>query len=266
MVWASSSPLTGTARHARRTSTRPMRSLSSASAIVPWRCSTGPRSGLCSHGLHLAQRRQAPEGFELDLPDPLAGETETAADLLECLGLRVVETVAQHEYLPLALLQREQGGSQRLRAERDLDRFFGKRIVAGDEIAEDGVFSLADRLVEGRGCTSSGPDLVRLLNWQARLLGDLLERRLAAELRPERALRAVHLLQALDDVHRHANRACLVGKRAGDRLPDPPGCVGRELVATPPVELLDGADQAQGSFLDQVEEWQELVAAILGVW
>src|SRR5213078_1355801 len=109
-------------------------------------------------------------------------------------------------------------GRQRLRAQRDLDRFLGKGIVAGDEVAEDGILGLADRLVEGRRCTSSGSDLVRLLNREARLFGDLLERGLATELRPERALRAVHLLQALDDVDGHANRPRLVGERARDRL------------------------------------------------
>ena len=39
--------------------------------------------------------------------------------------------------------------------------------------------------------------------------------------------------------------------------------VGRELVAAAPVELLDGADQAERPFLDQVEERQALVAVVL---
>ena len=76
-------------------------------------------------------------------------------------------------------------------------------------------------------------------------------------------LGAVHLLHPLDDVHRHADRARLVGERAGDRLADPPGRVRRELVAAAPVELLDGADQAERAFLDQVEERQALVAVVL---
>ena len=46
----------------------------------------------------------------------------------------------------------------------------------------------------------------------------------------------------------------LVGDRAGDGLADPPGRVGRELVAAAVVELLDGADQAERALLDQVEE------------
>src|SRR5437763_1447518 len=70
-------------------------------------------------------------------------------------------------------------------------------------------------------------------------------------------------LYALDDVHRHADRARLVGERARDGLADPPGRVRRELVAATPVELLDGADQAERAFLDQVEEGETLVAVVL---
>ena len=95
-------------------------------------------------------------------------------------------------------------------------------------------------------------------------LRDLRERRLATELRPEHALGLVHLLQPLDDVDGHADRARLVGERTGDGLADPPGRVGRELVAAAPVELLDGANEAERALLDQVEERQALVAVVLG--
>ncbi|MFM9077989.1 MAG: sigma-70 family RNA polymerase sigma factor, partial [Solirubrobacterales bacterium] len=40
-------------------------------------------------------------------------------------------------------------------------------------------------------------------------------------------------------------------------MANPPGRVGRELVAAPVVELLDCANQAEGAFLDQVEEAAE---------
>jgi hypothetical protein len=70
-------------------------------------------------------------------------------------------------------------------------------------------------------------------------------------------------LQPLDDVHRHPDRPRLVRKRARDRLADPPGGVGGELEAATPVELLDGADQAEGAFLDQIEERESLVPVVL---
>ena len=72
------------------------------------------------------------------------------------------------------------------------------------------------------------------------------------------------LFELLDDVDRDADRPRLVGERAGDRLADPPGRVGRELEAPAVVELLRRADQAQGPLLDQVEEGQALVAVVLG--
>ena len=139
----------------------------------------------------------------------------------------------------------------------------GSGPVAGDEVAEDRVLGLADRLIEARGGARRGAHFDRLLEWQGRLLGDLLERRLASELRPERPLGAVHLLQPLDDVDGHADRAGLVGERARNGLPDPPRRVRRELEAAAPVELLDGADQPERALLDQVEERQPLVPVVL---
>ena len=80
----------------------------------------------------------------------------------------------------------------------------------------------------------------------------------------ELALDAPDAVELLDDVHRHADRAALVGERASDRLADPPGGVGRELVAAAVVELLDRAHEADRALLDQVEERQPLLAVVLG--
>ena len=68
----------------------------------------------------------------------------------------------------------------------------------------------------------------------------------------------------LDDVHREADGARLIGERPRDRLTDPPGGVGRELVAPAVVELLDGAHQAEVALLDQVEQRQDPVHVALG--
>jgi hypothetical protein len=84
-----------------------------------------------------------------------------------------------------------------------------------------------------------------VLDRQAGRLGELVLRRLAAELDLEPARRARQLLLALDDVHRDADRARVVRDRALHRLADPPGRVRRELVAAAPVELLDGAVEAE---------------------
>jgi hypothetical protein len=75
---------------------------------------------------------------------------------------------------------------------------------------------------------------------------------------------AVELVDRLDHVHRDADGARLVGDRAGDRLADPPGGVGRELVAAAVFELVDRLHQADVAFLDQVEELQAAVGVLLG--
>src|SRR2546421_241385 len=75
---------------------------------------------------------------------------------------------------------------------------------------------------------------------------------------------AEDLLQLLDDVHGHADRARLVGERTRDSLADPPRRIRRELEALAVVELLGGANEPDRPLLDQVEERQALVAVALG--
>src|SRR5438067_7220789 len=216
-----------------------------------------------SDRLHLAQARETLGRLGLDLTHALARQAEPPADLLEGLGLGVVEPVAEDQHLALALRERRKSICEGLTAERNLDLLIGQRPVTGDEIAEDGVLGVADGLVEaGRG-PRRRLDLVCLGNGEIGFLRDFLERGLAPELCPEGPLGAVQLLHPLDDVDRHPDRPRLVRERPRDRLADPPRGVGRELVAAAPVELLDRANQAERAFLDQVEKRQTLVAVVL---
>ena len=64
-------------------------------------------------------------------------------------------------------------------------------------------------------------------------------------------------------MHRDADGAGLIRDGARDRLPDPPRCVGRELVAAAVFELIDGFHQADIAFLDQVQELQAAVGVFL---
>src|SRR5262249_57250639 len=93
-----------------------------------------------------------------------------------------------------------------------------------------------------------------VLDRKAGRLGELLLRRLAAELDLEPARCARELLLALDDVNRHADRPRVVRDGALHRLADPPGRVRRELVAAAPGELLDRAVQPERALLDQIQE------------
>ena len=77
-------------------------------------------------------------------------------------------------------------------------------------------------------------------------------------------LRANQLVDRLDHVHRDADGAGLVGDGAGDGLANPPGGVGRKLVAAAPLELVHGLHQADVAFLNQIEELQAAVGVFLG--
>src|SRR4029450_4495893 len=72
------------------------------------------------------------------------------------------------------------------------------------------------------------------------------------------------LVDGLDHVHRDPDGAGLVRDGPGDGLADPPGGVGRELVAAAVLELVDGLHQTDVAFLDQVEELQAPVGVLLG--
>src|SRR4051812_24843988 len=251
----------GPTRGCRAWGSRTLRS--SPRGAAPSRSASATRPQPSADELHLAQRGEAAERLDLDLADALTRETEPAADLLERLRLGVLEPVAQDEDAPLAFGEDGERVRKRLATQRRLDLLLGEWAVALDEVAEDRVLLVTDRLVEARRRSRGRLPLVCLVDGEGRLLGDLLERRLAAELRPECPLGAIHLLEPLDDVDGHADRPRLVRKGTRHGLADPPGRVGRKLIAAAPVELLDGANEPERAFLNEVEEGETLVAVVL---
>src|SRR5215207_951337 len=216
--------------------------------------------------LRRGERLELLQRLVLDLADPLAGDVEGAADLVERARMLAAEPVAELEHAALAVGEVLEGLLERLLGEQlggALEGGLGALI--GDELAELRLLLVADRLLEGDGRLGRALDRVDLLGLDvAGDLGDLLRRRLAAELGDQLALRAADLVELLDDVDRDADGPRLVGERSGDRLADPPGGVGGELEAPAVVELLRRTDQAQRPLLDQVEEGQALVAVVLG--
>ena len=84
--------------------------------------------------------------------------------------------------------------------------------------------------------------------------GDLFIRCLTTELLEELTLNTRQPIQLLVHMHRNADRARLVSNRPGDRLANPPGCIGRELEALDVLKLLYGANEADVPLLDQIEE------------
>src|SRR5215208_439680 len=215
--------------------------------------------------LGLRERLQLLERLVLDLADALARHVERAAHLVQGAGMLAAESVAQLEHAPLAVREVLQRLAQRLLGE-DLGGALVGRLgtLVGDELAELGLLLVADRLLQRDRRLRRALDRVDLLGIDAGDIGDLLRGGLAAELRDELALRAADLVELLDHVDRDADRARLVGERAGDRLADPPRRVGGELEALAVVELLRGADEAERALLDQVQEGKALVAVVLG--
>src|SRR4051794_31197911 len=214
--------------------------------------------------LRLGQRLQLLQRLVLDLADALARHVERAAHLVERAGVLAAQPVAQLEDPALAVGEVLQRLAQGLLGQ-DLGRALvrGLRTLVGDELAELGLFLVADRLLERDRGLGGALDRIDLFGIDAGDFGDLLRSRLATELGDELAFGAADLVQLLHDVDGDADRAGLVGERTGDRLTDPPRRVGRELEALAVVELLRRANETERPLLDQVQERQALVAVVL---
>src|SRR4051794_12786903 len=231
----------------------------------PWPGSDPPAgSGDVAQLLRLRECAELLQRLVLDLPDPLAGDAEDAADLIERSRLLAVQAVAQLQHAPFPLAEHAERAHKRLVAEclvRDLVR--QRRRLVVEEVPELRLLLVADRLLERHRGLRGAADLLDLLDAQVELERDLIRRRLAAALGAELPLGPHDLVQLLDDVHGHPDRARLVGERARHGLADPPRRIGRELEALAVVELLGSANEADRPLLDQVEERQALVAVSL---
>src|SRR5438445_633743 len=207
--------------------------------------------------LELAQR------LGLDLADALARHRELLADLFQRVDGIHADAEAHAQHALFAWRQGRQhagGGFAQIGLNRGVDR--QDRVLVLDEIAEVGILLVADRSFQRQRLLGDLEHLAHLLERHAELLGKLLGRGLAADL-VEHPARLTHdLADAVHHVDGDADRARLVGDRACDRLADPPGGIGRELVPAAVLELIDRLHQTDIAFLDQVEELQ----AAVGVW
>src|SRR3954465_5257446 len=262
--WRSEPSISITRRRAGSSSNMRVSSDARVGDLRPERAYGRQCSGDGAELLGFGEALQLLQRLVLDLADPLARDVERAAHLVERARVFPAEPVAQLQHAALAVRQVLERLAQRLLGE-DLGGAVVGRLGAlvGDELAELRLLLVADRLLERHRRLRRALDRVDLVGLNARHVGDLLGRRLAAQLGHELALRAPDLVQLLDHVHRDADRARLVGERAGDRLADPPSRVGRELEALAVVELLGGTHEPERALLDQVEEGKPLVAVVL---
>src|SRR5690606_29476649 len=182
--------------------------------------------------LRTAGVTQLRHGLRLDLTDPLTGHTEGVADLVQRLGLTVAETETHPDDTGLTLGERIQQLLELTLQHREADgvrRDDGLGVL--DEVTEVAVAVLAERGVQRDRLTTVLLHLDDLLRRHVELAAELLRRGLAAQVLQHLTLHTGELVDALDDVHRDADRAGLVGHRAGDRLTAPPGGVSGELEA-----------------------------------
>ena len=218
-----------------------------------------------AEALGLREGLQLLQGVVLDLPDALARDVERPPDLFQRVRTRAGEAEAHLDDFPLTLRQRVQRPPHVLLAEvlrGHLEGRLGGFVL--DEVTQLGLFLFADRLLEGDRLLRHPQDVAHLAHRALQLVGDLLGQRLATELLHELALDMDNLVELLDHVNRNPDRPALVRDRARDGLANPPGGVGRELVAAAVVELLDRADEAERALLDQIQERQATAEIALG--
>ena len=94
-------------------------------------------------------------------------------------------------------------------------------------------------------------------------LGNLLHRRLAAELLLQGSRALADPVQRPRAVQRHPDYAALLRQCLEDRLPDPPDRVRYELDALGLVELVRGANEPEVALVDEVAEAHSLILVLL---
>src|SRR3990167_9208884 len=215
----------------------------------------------------LASRRvaQLAQRLGFDLTNPLAGYIELFTDFLEgVVGIHVdAETHAQN----LGFTCREAGKHFACRFFKalnggDIDWRLHGRVF--DEVTQMGVFVITDRGFHGDRLFGDLQYLTDLVLRHFHAFTQIFRGRFATHFLQHLPGNTVELVDRLDHVHRNTDGACLVGDRASDRLTDPPGCIGRELVTATVFELVHRFHQADVAFLNQVEELQATVGVLLG--
>src|SRR5262249_42024645 len=120
-----------------------------------------------------------------------------------------------------------------------------------------------DRALEGYRLLPDLEHLADLVRRHLHLLRDLVGARLPAVLLNEVAGGADDLVDGLDHVDRDADGPCLVGDGAADRLADPPGSGGPELLAAPVLALLDRARESRVPYRGECSDPAAAVGAAL---
>src|SRR3990170_4196486 len=208
---------------------------------------------------------QLPQRLRLYLADALPRHVELPPNLFQRAAPAVLQPEAQHQHLLLARRQRAEHVLHVLLEKLVRGRLRRRhRPLVLDEVAQVGVLLLTDRRLQRHGLLRDLYDLAHLVRRDLHPAADLLAGRLAPVLLHQPAADADQLVYRLHHVDGDADGARLVGDGAGDRLADPPGGVGAELVALAVVELLHRADEADVPLLDEVQERHAATDVLLG--
>src|SRR6476661_7281635 len=137
------------------------------------------------------------------------------------------------------------------------------RVRRRDQIAQGRVPVLADWNIKRSRLLHHRQNLLHARDRNAGARRDLRRRRLPSMPLIKLSPLAQDFGCRLRHVNGDANGAALVSNGAGDGLSDPPHGISRDLHAMAVVELFNRVHEAQVAFLDQIEEVEGAIAAIL---
>src|SRR5918994_381231 len=198
----------------------------------------GFREGV-AQGAGVAAGADSPEGFDLDLPGSLLGDTELLGDLPQGTGLSAVEPVAHLDDPGLPLGQRSHGLDER---QLPLTGLYPGVVVAGtlvgEQLAHLGAFFALD---PGVDAADGLPDFAQppgLLGLDPEPLYYLFLGRLTAQLQAQGVLGTAQAVDGVHNVRRQPDGPGVVGHGPRNGLADPPRRVRREAVSHLGVVLL----------------------------
>ena len=198
---------------------------------------------------------QLAHGTSFNLADALTSEVEVFANLFEGARFAPIQTETELEDFTLTIIE---GCEQTVdlvgqqRRSGNLERALGRSIF--DDVTKFGVAIFTKRFAQRQRLGCEAQRFGNLVFGHFHLGRQLRQRGRAPQLELQPGASLLQTSERVAGVHWQADGAARVRNTAGDGLADPPGCVGGELEALAPVELLDRVHEAKVAFLDEVEQ------------
>ena len=191
----------------------------------------------------------------LDLTDTFTGDIELFADLFKGTALTVFQTEPERKDFRFTRSQRLEDSAELFFKQGmacSVDR--RRSVIIGDKVTEVAVFFLTDRRFQRNRLLRYPQDFSYLIDRHIQFISDFLSTRFMAVSMEQLAGNLLDAVNGFNHMNRDTDSTRLVGNRTGNCLTNPPGCVGRELKALGMVELFDCLNQAEVTFLNQIEE------------